>query len=128
MLILHQYIYKGKGRQLQTDFCHFMYCNNSGKSVKYQIMNNLSNYKLITNYKMAYIKVRSTQCALSFYNDWLKSMDKGLTGYLSLPNRRSKCFDCGQNNILIDRVNKDGSRFSELHWFQSYFKLGNQKS
>ena len=91
-------------------------------------MNNLSNYKLITNYKMAYIKVRSTQCALSFYNDWLKSMDKGYTGYLSLPNRRSKCFDCGQNNILIDRVNKDGSRFSELHWFQSYFKLGNQKS
>ena len=47
--------------------------------------------------------MRSTQSAHSFYNDWLKSKDKGMTDYLCPRNRISKCFDCGHNNILIDK-------------------------
>ena len=32
------------------------------------------------------------------------------------------CFDCVHHNILIDKLNKYGFRYSELHWFHSYLQ------
>ena len=32
------------------------------------------------------------------------------------------CFDCVHHNILIDKINKYGFNYSELHWFHSYLQ------
>ena len=95
------------------------------KIVKDQIMDFLTEQNLVTEYQMAYIRGRSTQSAINFLtNHWLNNIDNGLYTTACLIDL-SKCFDCVNSDILLQKLTKYGINGIPLNWFRSY--LSNRK-
>ena len=95
------------------------------KIVKDQIMDFLTDQNLVTEYQMAYIRGRSTQSAINFLtNHWLNNIDNGLYTTACLIDL-SKCFDCVNSDILLQKLTKYGINGIPLNWFRSY--LSNRK-
>ena len=88
------------------------------KIVKDQIMDFLTDQNLVTEYQMAYIRGRSTQSAINFLtNHWLNNIDNGLYTTACLIDL-SKCFDCVNSDILLQKLTKYGINGIPLNWFR----------
>ena len=85
-----------------------------------QITDFLTDQNLVTNYQMAYIRGCSTQSAINFLtNHWLNNIDNGLHTTACLIDL-SKCFDCVNSEILLQKLTKYGINGIPMNWFKSY--------
>ena len=84
-----------------------------------QLINYITSNAIVDKYKSAYLPHRSTETALTLFNDILISLDNKAPYYLVLLDL-SSAFDTLYHNILSIRLNEIGIYGKVHRWFMSF--------